>query len=91
MSSKRSLLVGVALVVAVAGVATAQQEGLVDEQVTALLLIDIQGFYFDRGKVPLEGPVAASMQAKRLLERFRAHGWTVPKYAVRSPLISRTA
>ena len=38
----------------------------------ALVIIDIQNFYFEGGLVPLVGPVEAAAQARRLLERFRA-------------------
>ena len=41
------------------------------EQSTALLLIDIQGFYFDEDKSPLEGNLEAARQAGLLLENFR--------------------
>jgi nicotinamidase-related amidase len=44
---------------------------------TALLVIDIQNFYFPGGKLPLVDPLAASLQAKKLLERFRAKGLPV--------------
>jgi nicotinamidase-related amidase len=39
---------------------------------TALLLIDIQDFYFPDGAVPLVGPDAAAENAGRLLAAFRA-------------------
>ena len=38
---------------------------------TALLLIDIQNDYFPDGTMELEGSVAASLQAKRVLSYFR--------------------
>ena len=38
---------------------------------TALLLIDIQEFYFDESKSPLEGNIEASKKAGELLEQFR--------------------
>ena len=38
----------------------------------ALLIIDVQNFYFAGGKLPLTGSVEASVQARALLERFRA-------------------
>ena len=44
---------------------------------TALVVIDIQNFYFPGGRMALAGPEPASLQAKRLLERFRAKGWPV--------------
>jgi nicotinamidase-related amidase len=37
-----------------------------------LLIIDIQNFYFEGGRVPLSGPIEASLQAKAVLEAFRA-------------------
>ena len=37
-----------------------------------LLVIDIQNFYFEGGRVPLLGPIEASLQAKAVLEAFRA-------------------
>ena len=39
---------------------------------TALVIIDIQEFYFDDGLVPLIGSVEAAAQAKQALEAFRA-------------------
>jgi len=38
---------------------------------TALLLIDIQKEYFPGGAMPLEGPVGAAVQARKLLAHFR--------------------
>jgi nicotinamidase-related amidase len=38
----------------------------------ALLVIDIQNFYFDGGRIPLVGSVEASLQAKAVLGAFRA-------------------
>jgi len=37
----------------------------------ALLVIDIQSFYFEGGLVPLTGSVEAAAQARRVLEKFR--------------------
>lgn len=45
-----------------------------EEKTTALLIIDIQDFYFPGGAVPLVNPEAASLNAAKLLERFRAEG-----------------
>lgn len=39
---------------------------------TALLVIDIQNFYFEKGALPLTGSVAAASQARRVLDAFRA-------------------
>ncbi|MCP4727004.1 MAG: cysteine hydrolase [bacterium] len=44
---------------------------------TALLLIDIQYFYFPGGRSELEGPIEASLQAKKILDRFREKGLDV--------------
>ena len=44
---------------------------------TALLLIDIQEFYFDPAKSPLEGNLEASEKAGRLLAYFREKKLTV--------------
>ena len=38
---------------------------------TALLLIDIQNFYFPGGRLPLVNPEEASLKAGKLLNRFR--------------------
>jgi nicotinamidase-related amidase len=37
-----------------------------------LLIIDIQNFYFEGGRVPLSEPIKASLEAKAVLEAFRA-------------------
>jgi nicotinamidase-related amidase len=37
----------------------------------ALIVIDIQNFYFEGGSLPLTGPVEAARQARRVLDRFR--------------------
>lgn len=39
---------------------------------TALVLIDVQHFYFEGGLVPLVGSVEAAQQARRVLDAFRA-------------------
>jgi nicotinamidase-related amidase len=39
---------------------------------TALVVIDIQNFYFEGGLVPLTGSVEAGNQARRVLDAFRA-------------------
>jgi len=40
---------------------------------TALLLVDIQREYFQDGVMPLESPVEAAVQARRLLVRCRSN------------------
>lgn len=44
------------------------------DKVTALLIIDIQDFYFPRGALPLAGSEAAGRNAARILEKFRKEG-----------------
>ncbi len=48
---------------------------------TALLIVDIQNFYFEGGRVPLVGSVEASIQAGKLLQAFR--GQKLPVIHVR--------
>ena len=48
---------------------------------TALLIIDVQNFYFAGGRLPLTNPVEAGLQAKALLEKFR--GRKMPIFHVR--------
>ena len=43
-------------------------------QNSALIIIDIQDFYFPDGDLPLEEPLAAAMNAGLLLEQFRKQG-----------------
>jgi len=50
---------------------------LVSGQRSALLLIDIQDFYFPGGRVPLAEPEKAAQNAARLLEHFRKEELTV--------------
>jgi nicotinamidase-related amidase len=49
----------------------------VDTLPTALLIIDVQDFYFPGGKVPLVNPEAASEKAAELLRLFRSQGLPV--------------
>lgn len=39
---------------------------------TALLIIDIQNFYFEGGRIPLVGSIEASLKAQELLQAFRS-------------------
>ena len=48
----------------------------IDES-TALLVIDIQNFYFEGGRLALAGPLEASRKAREVLDRFRARAWPV--------------
>ena len=74
-------LLPTALIVAVAiGSALAQDTGKRPPG-TALLVIDIQNFYFDKGSLPLTGSLDAARQARRVLEAFR--GGKLPVIHVR--------
>jgi nicotinamidase-related amidase len=44
---------------------------------TALIIIDVQAFYFPGGAVPLEDPEAAAGNCKKLLAKFRTDNGTV--------------
>lgn len=48
-----------------------------ENNATALLLIDIQDFYFPGGRSPLEDPEKASLNAQKILEKFREKGMLV--------------
>jgi len=52
----------------------ANEETSVDLADTALLVIDIQAFYFAEGKLPLVEPIAASLKAQELITYFRTAG-----------------
>jgi nicotinamidase-related amidase len=77
---KTALLVG-GIVLAVASGAAAQAEGgrkgPAMKTDTALLVIDIQYFYFDGGRLELTKPVDAARQARRVIDAFRAKGQPV--------------
>jgi nicotinamidase-related amidase len=42
------------------------------DKITALVVIDVQEFYFPDGALPLDRPEAAAANCKKLLEKFRA-------------------
>jgi len=44
---------------------------------TALLIIDVQYFYFQEGMLPLEGSIEASLKTREILNRFRKEDMTV--------------
>ena len=48
-----------------------------ENNATALLLIDIQGFYFSGGRSPLKNPEKASLNAQKILGKFREKGMLV--------------
>ena len=43
----------------------------------ALIIIDIQNDYFENGRMPLIGSLQASLNARQILEKFRAEGLPV--------------
>src|SRR5512133_3919427 len=55
------------------GVSPRAQETVPMGPNTALLVIDIQNFYFEKGSLPLTGSVEAARQAARVIETFRAN------------------
>jgi len=74
--------------------ATAQKINLkVDSLPTALLLIDIQEFYFPGGSLPLENPEVASEKAALVLGMFRSSGLPVIhiRHAGGSPIHANVA
>lgn len=67
-----------ALTLAVAALATAAAPSTpAAPPDTALVIIDIQQFYFEGGRLQLVGPVEAAAKARQMLEGFRARGWPV--------------
>lgn len=51
--------------------------GQIENRRRALLIIDVQGFYFAGGSRPLYKPEVASDNIRRLLDLFRKRGWMV--------------
>jgi len=54
-----------------------QQKTEIPDNQTALVLIDIQMFYFEGGQMPLHQPEKASRKAGELLQTFRSKGLEV--------------
>ena len=75
-NTARSVGVVVALLICVAvAVASGDSEKTgADLDGAALLVIDIQAFYFPEGYVPLVEPEAASLKARELIDSFRKAG-----------------
>jgi nicotinamidase-related amidase len=61
----------------IAGAGAPPEAPAAPAQPATLVIIDVQNFYFPGGKLPLAGPVEASLKARALLEAFRARGWPV--------------
>jgi len=72
MRAIMGILGALALLMTCAAAAQAGGKGAAMGPDTALLVIDIQNFYFEGGLVPLTGSVEAGDQARRVLEAFRA-------------------
>jgi nicotinamidase-related amidase len=70
----RAMVPAAILLVLLTGTAVAQADGKGQAMgpETALVVIDIQNFYFEGGLVPLTGSVEAGEQARRVLDAFRA-------------------
>lgn len=70
-----ALALALALLAAAApAVAQTEPAPVLADPATALLIIDVQDFYFPGGAVPLHEPEAAAAQAGRLLAACREHG-----------------
>ena len=69
-------LVGVCLITAGAAAQDAGKKARMGSE-TALVVIDIQQFYFEGGLVPLTGSVEAASQARKVLDAFRARKFQV--------------
>jgi len=71
-----SILVGICLGLFLADLGAGFRQEENDES-TALLLIDIQDFYFPGGRSALENPEEASLNAQKLLNHFRGQNHPV--------------
>jgi nicotinamidase-related amidase len=65
------------LMAAIALFPTSGLSGHAPDSPPGLVIIDIQNFYFAGGSLPLQGSAEAALQAKRILELFRAKNWPV--------------
>jgi nicotinamidase-related amidase len=75
----RSVILSIAGACLLASTASAQATGKKAPMGgdTALVVVDIQQFYFEGGLVPLTGSVEAAAQARKVLEAFRARALPV--------------
>lgn len=75
----RSVILSIAGVCLLAATAAAQAPGkkAAMGSETALVIVDIQQFYFEGGLVPLTGSLEAAAQARKALEAFRARSLPV--------------
>ncbi|MFH2051505.1 MAG: cysteine hydrolase family protein [bacterium] len=73
MNRMHRLCAGITLaVLALFSPVNAVSDGSLDDPATALVIVDIQDFYFPGGALPLVDPEPAATAAARVLERFRA-------------------
>lgn len=56
---------------------TAELSGQTPDSLPGLVIVDIQNFYFTGGRLPLQGSIEASLNAKKILEFFRVRKWPV--------------
>ena len=68
-----AVLASLVMVAAASAGAPAHQPSSAIDAHTALVIIDVQNFYFPGGQLPLVGPEAAAAKARTLLDFFRAH------------------
>jgi nicotinamidase-related amidase len=64
------LMTALALAILIPTAGTAEEPQKIDAK-TALVIIDVQEFYFPGGFLALDAPEAASQNCKKLLEKFR--------------------
>lgn len=78
MNRMHRVCAGIALaVLALSSSVNAVAGGSLKDPATALVIVDIQDFYFPGGALPLVDPEPAAAAAARVLERFRSHGQPV--------------
>ena len=61
----------ISLLISMAFSAASQEKSTLEKEKTALLIIDVQMFYFPEGQVPLVHPEKTSLRIKELLDAFR--------------------
>jgi nicotinamidase-related amidase len=72
VSGLRAVLAVAALVAGAAPALSQTSTPPAGDKITALVVIDVQEFYFPGGALPLDRPEAAAANCKKLLEKFRA-------------------
>ena len=66
-----TILIALILAISINSNIKAQSTGPIDKDHTALLIIDVQKFYFQGGQLPLKHPEKTSKQIKQVLDAFR--------------------